>query len=124
MQRELVLMTKPKHKNVLMVHGMYALGSLGSLSAGPFRPLCTLWSARAVGVRSAETPAHLLLVMDLWDRSARSLLDDHNRVLKVQGWPGPPRLQAHRLHRACTPIFATVHRSPTCCTFSETWRRA
>jgi hypothetical protein len=24
MQRELVLMTKPKHKNVLMVHGMYA----------------------------------------------------------------------------------------------------
>ncbi len=26
MQRELVLMTKPKHKNVLMVHGMYALG--------------------------------------------------------------------------------------------------
>ena len=24
MQRELVLMTTPKHKNVLMVHGMYA----------------------------------------------------------------------------------------------------
>jgi hypothetical protein len=23
MQRELVLMTKPKHRNVLMVHGMY-----------------------------------------------------------------------------------------------------
>jgi hypothetical protein len=36
-----------------------------------------------VGVRSAETPAHLLLAMDLWDRSARSLLDDNNRVLKV-----------------------------------------
>ncbi len=37
-----------------------------------------------VGVRSAETPAHLLLVMDLWDRSARSLLDDHRRALKVK----------------------------------------
>ena len=37
-----------------------------------------------VGVRSAETPAHLLLVMDLWDRSARSLLDDHRRTLKVK----------------------------------------
>jgi hypothetical protein len=34
-------------------------------------------------MRSAETPAHLLLAMDLWDRSARSLLDDNNRVLKV-----------------------------------------
>ena len=40
-------------------------------------------------MRSAETPAHLLLVMDLWDRSARSLLDDHRRALKVKGWPGP-----------------------------------
>ncbi len=40
-------------------------------------------------MRSAETPAHLLLVMDLWDRSARSLLDDHNRTLKVKGRPGP-----------------------------------
>jgi hypothetical protein len=27
MQRELVLMTKPKHKNVLVVHGMCVLGS-------------------------------------------------------------------------------------------------
>ncbi len=82
MQRELVLMTKPRHRNVLMVHGMYALGSFGSRSAGPFRPLPT--HSRAAYVRSAETPAHLLLVMDLWDRSARSLLDDHNRVLKVK----------------------------------------
>ena len=37
-----------------------------------------------VGVRSAETQAHLLLVMDLWDRSARSLLDDPRRALKVK----------------------------------------
>jgi hypothetical protein len=37
-----------------------------------------------VGMRSAETPVHLLLAMDLWDRSARSLLDDHNRTLKVE----------------------------------------
>ncbi len=37
-----------------------------------------------VGVRSAETQAHLLLVMDLWDRSARSLLDDHSRTLRVK----------------------------------------
>ncbi len=54
------------------------------------------------GVRSAETQAHLLLVMDLWDRSARSLLDDHNRVLKVGSGPGPA-LNAfpptHRLQR-------------------------
>ena len=36
MQRELVLMTKPKHKNVLMVHGMYALGSsVGVRWSGP-----------------------------------------------------------------------------------------
>jgi hypothetical protein len=35
-------------------------------------------------VRSAETQAHLLLVMDLWDRSARSLLDDHSRTLRVK----------------------------------------
>jgi len=47
MQRELVLMTKPKHKNVLMVHGMYALGALGSRSAGPFRPRPTLSRASA-----------------------------------------------------------------------------
>jgi hypothetical protein len=36
-----------------------------------------------VGMRSAETQAHLLLAMDLWDLSARSLLDDHRRILKV-----------------------------------------
>ena len=35
MQRELVLMTKPKHKNVLMVHGMCVLGSLGSHTGRP-----------------------------------------------------------------------------------------
>ena len=57
-----------------------------------------------VGVRSAETPAHLVLVMDLWDRSARSLLDDHNRALKVASWPGPalnaspPPVARHSAH--------------------------
>ena len=48
-------------------------------------------------MRSAETPAHLLLAMDLWDRSARSLLDDHNRVLKVSREltrPGPECVKA------------------------------
>ncbi len=35
MQRELVLMTTPKHKNVLMVHGMYARGALGSHTGSP-----------------------------------------------------------------------------------------
>jgi hypothetical protein len=30
--------------------------------------------------------------MDLWDRSARSLLDDHSRTLKVQSRPGPARI--------------------------------
>ncbi len=39
MQRELVLMTKPKHRNVLMVHGMYALGALGSQAGRPGRPV-------------------------------------------------------------------------------------
>ena len=81
MQRELVLMTKPKHRNVLMVHGMYARsGSVGVRWSGPANHSSRL----RVGVRSAETQAHLLLVMDLWDRSARSLLDDHNRTLKVE----------------------------------------
>ena len=50
-----------------------------------------------VGMRSAETPVHLLLAMDLWDRSARSLLDDHNRVLKVSREltrPGPECVKA------------------------------
>jgi hypothetical protein len=37
MQRELVLMTKPRHKNVLMVHGMYALG--GSVGVRWPRPV-------------------------------------------------------------------------------------
>ena len=60
-----------------------------------------------VGVRSAETPAHLLLVMDLWDRSARSLLDDHNRVLKVQGWPGPAPI-------ASEPTACIAHARPIC----------
>ena len=82
MQRELVLMTKPRHKNVLMVHGMYALG--GFVGAWWPGPATSAHALACVGVRSAETPAHLLLVMDLWDRSARSLLDDHNRVLKVK----------------------------------------
>ena len=31
----------------------------------------------------AETTTELLLVTDLWDRSARNLLDDHKRRLKV-----------------------------------------
>ncbi len=75
MQRELVLMTKPKHKNVLMVHGMYALGSsVGVWWSGP--PI----TAR---MRSAETQAHFLLALDLWDLSARSLLDDDRQTLKV-----------------------------------------
>ena len=65
-------------------------------------------------MRSAETPAHLLLVMDLWDRSARSLLDDHSRALKVQGRPGPA-LNASKptaciAHAArLLARFATVH---------------
>ena len=33
---------------------------------------------------SAETPAYLLLAMDLWDCSARSLLNVRNKVLKVR----------------------------------------
>ena len=33
---------------------------------------------------SAETPAYLLLAMDLWDCSARSLLDDRNRRISVR----------------------------------------
>jgi hypothetical protein len=40
-------------------------------------------------MRSAETQVHLLLAMDLWDISARSLLDDHRRTLKVESSPGP-----------------------------------
>ncbi len=80
MQRELVLMTKPKHKNVLRVHGMYALG--GSRWCPVVRP-ASHGSRLRVGMRSAETQAHLLLAMDLWDISARSLLDDHRRTLKV-----------------------------------------
>ena len=39
------------------------------------------WSVRR---GSAETPAYLLLAMDLWDCSARSLLDDRNRRIKVR----------------------------------------
>jgi hypothetical protein len=31
----------------------------------------------------AETPSELLLVTDLWDRSARHLLDDRKRRIKV-----------------------------------------
>jgi hypothetical protein len=81
MQRELVLMTKPKHRNVLRVHGMYALGgSVGVRWSGP----ANHGSRLRVGLRSAETQAHLLLALDLWDLSARSLLDDHRRTLKVQ----------------------------------------
>ena len=81
MQRELVLMTKPKHKNVLMVHGMYALGDFVGVrwSGSPIHG-----SHLRVGMRSAETQVHLLLAMDLWDISARSLLDDHRRTLKVE----------------------------------------
>ena len=82
MQRELVLMTTPKHKNVLRVHGMYALG-ISVRRREVVRP-ANHGSRLRVGMRSAETQAHLLLAMDLWDLSARSLLDDHRRTLKVQ----------------------------------------
>jgi hypothetical protein len=82
MQRELVLMTTPKHKNVLRVHGMYAGG--GSVRRREAVRFARHGSSPRVGVRSAETQAHLLLAMDLWDRSARSLLDDHRRALKVE----------------------------------------
>ena len=47
MQRELVLMTTPKHKNVLMVHGMYSLGSLGPRWSGPPTAPRALACARA-----------------------------------------------------------------------------
>ncbi len=65
-------------------------------------------------MRSAEAPAHLLLVMDLWDRSARSLLDDHNRTLKVKGRPGPAPIASKPAaciaHAArLLAIFASVH---------------
>jgi hypothetical protein len=33
--------------------------------------------------RRAETPSELLLVTDLWERSARNLLDDRKRRIKV-----------------------------------------
>ncbi len=83
MSRELDLMTTPGHKNVLMVHGMYARGALGPRRAGPSTSASAL---ACVGVRSTEqkNPALLLLVMDLWDRSARSLLDDNILSLKVE----------------------------------------
>ena len=82
MQRELVLMTTPKHKNVLRVHGMYALG--GSVRRREVVRPAIHGSRLRVGMRSAETQVHLLLAMDLWDISARSLLDDRRRTLKVQ----------------------------------------
>jgi hypothetical protein len=60
-------------------------------------------------VRSAETPAHLLLVMDLWDRSARSLLDDHSRTLRVQSRPGPARIAPPPpTANSHIPLFASV----------------
>jgi hypothetical protein len=55
-------------------------------------------------VRSAETPAYLLLVMDLWDRSARSLLDDHSQTLKVESYPPRPGMQPPRLQAPYPPI--------------------
>jgi hypothetical protein len=38
---------------------------------------------RCSDLRRAETPSELLLVTDLWDRSARNLLDDRKRRIKV-----------------------------------------
>jgi hypothetical protein len=38
---------------------------------------------RCSDLRRAETPSELLLVTDLWDRSARHLLDDRKRRIKV-----------------------------------------
>ena len=65
-------------------------------------------------MRSAETPAHLLLAMDLWDRSARSLLDDHRRTLKVKSSPGtavnasPPPIARHPVHICFGPQVSDV----------------
>jgi hypothetical protein len=110
MQRELVLMTKPRHHNVLVVHGMYALRALcwraeAMATALPIAHGC-LKSFAAAWRGSAETPAYLLLAMDLWDCSARSLLDDRNRVLKV----GSPQKQSPppAAHRAPAPFGAQV----------------
>ena len=79
----------------------------------PTKPT-TAHALACVGVTSAETPAHLLLVMDLWDRSARSLLDDHRRTLKVKGRPGPalkaspPPVARHPAHIGFGPQVSDV----------------
>jgi hypothetical protein len=74
MKSELAIMTKPKDPNVLVVYGVYV-----------FRPADGGTSSfeRSWHLRRAETPSELLLVTDLWDRSARHLLDDRKRRIKV-----------------------------------------
>ncbi len=45
--------------------------------------LANVVSERCCHLCRAETPTELLLVTDLWDRSARNLLDDRKRRIKV-----------------------------------------
>ncbi len=45
--------------------------------------ICRYFFDRVCHLRRAETPSELLLVTDLWDRSARNLLDDRKRRIKV-----------------------------------------
>ena len=78
MKSELAIMTKPKDPNVLVVYGVYVFRPRRPRGVGGH-----VVFERCSHLRRAETPTELLLVTDLWDRSARHLLDDRKRRIKV-----------------------------------------